>query len=294
MEAKLKLQKGLEPVPGYVLEHLLGSGGWGEVWKARRTDGTRVALKFLPCDSQAIASQEVRALQAVRQLQHPNLIRFEQVWCCAGCVVVGMELAEGSLLDLLEICIQEYHAPLAPDKACFFLSQAALALDFLNTRQHLVDGQRVAYRHCDVKPSNILLKGRQVKLADFSLVVRTSSPLWYHKQIGTPLYAAPETFHGCLSENTDQYGLAVTYCQIRGGQFPFDSLLDKNTPAYAWPEPDLSMLDAPERPTIARALAPVPLDRWPSCSEMMQRLTATVARYGRPQARRSFLGPGSK
>jgi serine/threonine protein kinase len=271
----LKLKQGAEPVPGYVLEHLLGSGGWGEVWKARRPDGTRLALKFLPCDSQAAAAQEVRALQAVRQLKHPNLIHFEHVWCCEGCVVVGMELAEGSLLDLLEISIEEFHSPLTPDKACFFLSQAALALDFLNKRQHLIDGQRVAFRHCDVKPSNILLKAGQVKVADFSLAVRTSSRLWYHKQSGTPMYAAPETFHGCLSENTDQFGLAVTYCQVRGGRFPFESI---KAPVLAWPEPDLSMLSPDERPTVARALATVPLDRWPSCTEMMERLTAAVAK----------------
>ena len=278
MASILNLNSGSEPVPGYVLEHLLGAGGWGEVWKARRPDGTRLALKFLPCDSQAAAAQEVRALQAVRQLHHPNLIQFENVWCCAGCVVVGMELAEGSLLDLLEICIEEYHSPLSPDKACFFLSQAALALDFLNTRQHLVDGQRVAFRHCDVKPSNILLKGRQVKLADFSLVVRTTSRLWYHTQAGTPMYSAPETFHGCLSENTDQYGLAITYCQIRGGRFPFDEVLDRKTPSQDWPAPDLTMLSRAERPTIARALSPVPLDRWSSCTEMMDRLAAIVTK----------------
>lgn len=257
VESRVKLKRDQEPVPGCVLEHLLGAGGWGEVWKARRPDGSRLALKFMPCDSQAMASQELRALQAVRQLRHPNLIRFENVWSCEGCVVVGMELAEGSLLDLLEISVQEYHTPLSQDKACHFLSQAALALDFLNARQHLVDGQRVAFRHCDVKPSNILLKSGQVKLADFSLVVRTSSPLWYHKQAGTPMYSAPETFHGCLSENTDQYGLAITYCLVRGGRFPFDADFDRKTPAYAWPDPDLSMLDPLERPTVIRA--------WPRC-----------------------------
>lgn len=279
VESKLMLTKGMEPVPGYVLEHLLGSGGWGEVWKARQPGGTRVALKFLPCDSHAVAAQELRALQAVRQLQHPNLIRFEHIWCCAGCVVVSMELAEGSLLDLLEISIEEYHCALSPDKACFFLSQAALALDFLNKRQHIVDGQRVAFRHCDVKPSNILLKGKQVKLADFSLVVRTTSPLLYQTRAGTPMYAAPEALHGCLSQHTDQYGLAVTYCQVRGGRFPWDEAPSSRIPISAWPDPDLSMLDSYERSVIARALAPVPLDRWSSCSDMMDRLNAAVTKY---------------
>ena len=215
-------------------------------------------------------------MQAIRQLQHPNLIHFEQVWCCQGYVVVGMELADGSLADLLDISLLEFDAALSPEATCFFLSQAALALDFLNTRQHVVDGQRVAFRHCDVKPSNILLKGKTVKVADFSLAVRTSSKLWYRTQAGTPCYAAPETFHGCLSENSDQYGLAVTYCQVRGGRLPYPTVPKAKAPAFVWPEPDLTMLGPLERSTIARGLAPVPQDRWRSCSEMMDRLAKTL------------------
>lgn len=272
----LDLRAGMEPYPGYQLLRLVGQGGWGEVWKARRADATFCALKFLPGDSRLAASQEIRALQAVRQLHHPNLLGIEQVWSCPGFLVIVMELADGNLLDLLDVYRAEFNAPITADHLCFFLSQAALAIDFLNARQHHVGGQRVAFRHCDVKPSNLLIQGRTVKLADFSLAVQTTSPMWYHRRVGTTHYAAPEIYLGWLSDRTDQYALAVTYVQLRTGHLPFpDSPVGFQT-GYVRPAPDLSGLPPPERAILGRALATVPLDRWPSSVEMMQRLTAAV------------------
>src|SRR5713101_9008179 len=81
------LAEGMEPVPGYFLRRLLGRGGWGTVWQATRPDGTASALKFLPGESPRAAPQEIRALQAIRQLQHPNLIHIEQIWSISGYVV---------------------------------------------------------------------------------------------------------------------------------------------------------------------------------------------------------------
>jgi serine/threonine-protein kinase len=271
--AALQLKKGAEPYPGYRLDRMLGRGGWGEVWRALREDGQELALKFLPNESQLAAVQEIRALQAVRQIKHPNLIQIEQVWCCSGYMVIAMEMAEGSLHDLLDIYQQEFQSPIFPEHACFFLMQAAQTLDFLNTRQHMINGQRVAFRHCDIKPSNLLLKGRMVKLADFSLSVQTTSTMWYHRRIGTLNYTAPEIFGGCLSDRTDQYSLAVTYCQLRGGQLPFDDTPEDFQGHYLRPAPNLTMVSPAERPILARALATVPQDRWPSCTEMMRKLS---------------------
>ncbi len=274
MEQALDLVKGAEPYPGYHLVQFLGRGGWGEVWKAQRLkDEAIFALKFLPCNSQLAASQEIRALQAIRQLQHPNLIKIEQVWSCAGYLVIVMEIADGSLLDLLEVYDAEYHQPIMADHLCFFLSQAASAIDFLNARQHLINGQRFAFRHCDIKPSNLLVQGRTVKLADFSLAVPTTFSRWYHRRAGTLSYAAPEIFLGWLSDRSDQYALAVSYCQLRTGRLPFPDTPKNFTPDYVRPAPDLEPMTPAERAILARALAPVPLARWPSCAAMMNQLT---------------------
>ncbi len=269
----VKLAKGVEAVPGYRLSKFLGHGGWGEVWQAFQADGRAVALKFLPCDSHQAASQEIRALQAIRQLKHPNLIRIEQIWSVSSYLVIAMELADGSLLDLLDIYYGEINQPIPADHVCFFLAQAAEVLDFLNTRQHQLGGQCVAVRHCDVKPSNLLVKDKQVKLADFGLTVQTMSSMWYHRRVGTLQYTAPEVLQGLLSDRTDQYSLAVTYCQLRSGRLPFAETPSKSGRNYVRPAPDLSMLSPLERPILARALDAVPQNRWGSCTEMIDRLS---------------------
>jgi serine/threonine protein kinase len=247
------------------------------VWRASRQGSADLAVKFLPCDSQYAAAQEIRGLQAIRQLRHPHLVHIEQIWCYGGYIVVAMELAEGTLLDLLNVYHNEFGTGIFPEHLCHFLAQVAAALDFLNTRQHNIDGQRVAVRHCDVKPSNMLVIGSVVKVSDFSLATQTSASIVNHRKAGTLDYAAPEVFHGQLSDRSDQYSLAVTYCQLRGGHLPFGDTPSRFRSDYVRSAADLSHLSPPERPIIARGLQPIPQDRWPSCEEMVRRLAECVA-----------------
>jgi serine/threonine protein kinase, bacterial len=267
-----ELAPGVVPYPGYQLIKPLGSGGWSEVWKARRPDGGACALKFMPCFPGMSPSKEIRALQALRDLKHPYLLEIRNIWSCAGYIVVVMELSDGSLLDLLEVYLRELSLPMSGSHVCFYLGQAAQAIDFLNTRRHTINEQRMAVRHCDVKPSNILVFGQTVKLADFSLAVPTTATMGYHRRSGTPRYCAPEVFQGWLSDRTDQYALAISYYQLRTGCFPFPDTPPTVHARYVHPEPDLSEVSRPERDVLRRALAPVPQDRWGGCVEMMQEL----------------------
>lgn len=276
MSSAVALRNGVEPYPGYHLVRFLGRGGWGEVWQAEQPDGTDVALKFLPCDSHLASAQEIRALQSIKQLHHPNLIHIDRIWGYSGHVVIAMELADGSLLDLMDVYRADYGACIFPQHLCTYLTQAAEAIDFLNARQHTINEQRVAVRHCDVKPSNLLVLGGTVKLADFSLAVLTTSPWWSHRRVGTMNYAAPERLQGWLSDRSDQYALAVSYCELRGGRLPFPDAPPDAGKDYTRPPPDLSMLTPGEARIVARALSPVPQDRWPSCTEMMERLRESL------------------
>jgi serine/threonine-protein kinase len=267
---------GKEVCPGYRLRRLRGRGAAGSVWEAEKDNGQVVALKFLPCEDTRVAVTEVRASQTVRSLRHPHLIHLEQVWCSLGYVLVTMELADGSLLDLLDAYRIEYGIPLPAPDVCNYLSQVAQALDFLNGHNHLVEGQRIGIQHCDIKPSNLLLCGEKVKVSDFGLSSLIGSPIKQHRRAGTLDYAAPEVFQGRLSDWTDQYALGVTYVQLRSGKLPFHDTPSSFRQVYVRPTPDLSMLDPLERPVIARALAATPQDRWPTCAEMMAHLRGLV------------------
>lgn len=267
---------GLEPFPGYRLRRFLGSGGFGQVWEASAPDGRLVALKFLPADETPRAAQETRTLQQVAGLRHDNLIGIERIWCFGGYLVVSMELADGSLRDLYHAYQACFGTPIVAEHLWLLLGQAAAALDFLNRRQHRVRGQRVAVQHCDVKPGNLLLRGHRLKVSDFSVATLTTARIQPHRRAGTLAYTAPEVFQGRLSDRTDQYALAVTYCEMRGGRTPFEKEPTRFDKRYVRPAPLLDMLAEEERPIIARALSPVPTERWNTCTEMVEELQNAV------------------
>ena len=251
---------------------LIGRGGYADVWEAIAPDGTHVALKFMKAQDNMAAAQEVRAIQSMKRLRHKYLVHLYQVWTVPGYVVIAMELAEGSLHDLLHASFDEYGTAVAPEMVCRYLGHAAQAIDFLNSRVHTYDGKRFAYQHGDIKPSNILLVGDTAKLADFGLAVPLQSTRAPRSPVGTVEFAAPELFGGWTTDRTDQFSLAVTYCLLRGGRLPFhDSPVHfRSDPDYVRPAPDLTMLPECERPIIAKALSSTPQDRWPTCINMIE------------------------
>jgi serine/threonine protein kinase len=272
------IRAGLKPFPGYCLSRLIGRGGYSEVWQADVEGGAPVALKFMPCDSGTAAALEIRNIQKVRQVEHPNLLRIDRIWCHENHIVIAMELADADLDGLYQAHRTEFRTPIAPTQVCVHLTQAAAAIDFLNARQHRIDGRLVSIQHCDIKPGNLLLFGDTVKVSDFGLAMTTAAAKQSFRTQGTPAYAAPEIFQGQVSSHSDQYALAVTYCGLRSGCLPFPDVGDfrKSWPRRR-PRADLSMLTPPERPVIDRALSMVPTQRWPSCQEMMAKLTQVFA-----------------
>jgi serine/threonine-protein kinase len=287
----------MEPLPGYRLLTHLGSGAFSEVWAASTPDGGQLALKFLRCQNRATTALEIRALQAIRQIKHPRLIRIERVWGLQDYIVVGMELADCSLADLAQAYQEKQGKPIVPEHACLLMLDVAEALDFLNTRQHWIDGRCVAIQHCDVKPANLVLVGDRAKVTDFGLSAVLGSQQETRGRSGTLEYCAPEVFQGLRTSQTDQYSLAVTYCVLRGGRLPFPETPQSFDRNYVRPAPDLSMLDAEERPIIARALHTVPQSRWPSCTAMSEALLKAVSAKkkrspsGRSRANRPVVRP---
>ena len=277
MAQAFHLQPGVEPFPGFVLHLPLGRGACGQVWEARGPDGSPIALKFIRCKNSTIAAKEVRSFQSLGRLYHPHLLRVFDVYLQSDFLVIAMELADGSLMDLLEAFVAEQGTAVQPELACQYLSQAAVALDFLNSYQHDHEGRRVGFQHCDVKPSNLLICGDRVKVADFGLASPMTTTMESHDRAGTLDFAAPEVYAGRLTARSDQYALAVTYCLLRGGRLPFHNTVGRFTPSYNRGQPDLTMLSPPERPIIGQALAVSPIHRWSSCGELMARLQELFA-----------------
>src|SRR4051812_22674913 len=79
------LAPGAVPIPGFRLEHRLGRGGFGEVWRADGPAGA-VALKFIYLGDKG-ARVELRALELMKGIRHPHLLDALGAWERGGFLI---------------------------------------------------------------------------------------------------------------------------------------------------------------------------------------------------------------
>ncbi len=83
-------------LPGYRLEKRLGSGGFGEVWRATAPGGMGVAIKILANLGRAQGGREYRAIQTIKNIRHAHIVPIFGVWLKSG---DGRVLGEAELVD---------------------------------------------------------------------------------------------------------------------------------------------------------------------------------------------------
>ena len=273
----ISLHEGEQPIPGYRLVRRRGRGGFGEVWEAEASGGFLVALKFVRLSNRARAA-ELRALEFVRGIHHPNLLANFGSWLVGDTLIIGMELADRSLWDRYVEAAQQGHRGIPRGELLGYLAEVAAGIDHLNDYRHTFDGRTsIGVQHRDLKPPNILLFGGGAKVADLGMARTMEGEVAGHTGVWTFPYAAPEFFRGETTRQSDQYGLAATFCQLCGGRLPFGGNAASVTAGHLFARPDLEALPEPERPIVERALAKVPGDRWPNCRAFVEALRALPA-----------------
>ena len=267
-----QLAAGVEIVGGYYLIEKVGEGYTGEVWRAAGPGGVPVALKLIEVGRHG-TDQELRSLALMLGIRHANLATIFGIWDRGDWTVIGMDLADSSLLDRYNEALEAGGTGLDFIELTNGLLQVARGVDFLNGLRSSDAGlDPIALVHRDIKPANLLLVGGSLKVGDFGMVRSLA------KSVETPAepgfdeiaslltaYSSPEVRRGEVSSGSDQYSLAATYCHLRGGYVPA-------TRSEVMAQIDLSMLPARERPAVARAMADQPADRWPSCVEFVEAL----------------------
>jgi serine/threonine protein kinase len=273
----LRFQTGAEPVTGYHLVRMLGRGGFGEVWEATGPGGFPLAMKFVHLHGSG-GHLEVRSLEVMKNIRHPHLLGMFGAWKTNDYLIVAMELGDKTLKDRLEECAAQAQLGIPPRELIEYMREAAKGIDFLNEPLHkLADGPPQGIQHRDIKPQNLLLVGGSVKVADFGLAKLLEKSVESASGSMSPAYAAPEFCSGQATRWSDQYSLAVTYCQLRGGRLPFTGNLAQLVSGHLSHAPDLSMIPtAKEREILSRALLKQPSARWASCRELAESLAMAL------------------
>jgi serine/threonine protein kinase len=253
--------------PGYQLIERIGSGGYAEVWRAHAPGGLAKAVKLVyGCYDEHLASQEMKAMERIKDVRHPFLLSLERFEVIDGRLIILTELADLSLEQRAQQCRTQGLSGIPRDELLRYMMDAAEALDYLAERHGL--------QHLDIKPANLLISGDHVKVADFGLVKELASRTQNSMVAGmTPSYSSPEMFDDAPSAQSDQYSLAIVYQEMLTGVLPFPGRTAAQLAnQHLRSQPQLTALPEIDRPAVARALGKLPSERFPSSRAFIKAL----------------------
>src|SRR5687767_8054966 len=167
----------------YEILALLGTGGMGEVWKARDTRLNRiVAVKRLTEPHSGRFEQEARAIAA---LNHPHICQIYDI----GPDYLVLEYVEGQTLA------DRIHSGGGPG-----LPQEEVLRIARQLAEGLEEAHRAGILHRDLKPGNVMITTKgAAKLLDFGLaraVVVDADVTQTQHVVGTAPYMSPEQAEG--------------------------------------------------------------------------------------------------
>lgn len=217
-------------VDRYAVEVLLGSGGFGAVYRARHvhTDA-RVALKLLKRSLGAdgpMIERFLREAKAAAAIGSEHIVKVTDAGVSTeGQAFLVMELLEG--LDLKELSQREALAPVR------------LVLLILQVLDALAQAHARGIVHRDMKPANVFVTRRRdergterdfVKLLDFGISKMHadgagSGLTMTGVAMGTPTYMAPEQFFDAraVDGRADVYSVAAMAYELFSGRLPLDA-----------------------------------------------------------------------
>lgn len=255
----------------------LGSGGMGEVYRARDPRLEReVAIKVIRsvssnAEAQARLWREARAAASV---SHPGICQIYDVGESDEQLFIVMELLNGqSLAGRLK------EGALKPDEAVSTALGILGALGALHSRQIV---------HRDLKPSNVFIVDGGIKLLDFGLARSHQSSEGSDQTltqpgmvVGTPRYMAPEQWtDGAFDHRSDLFAAGAILFEMLAGQpaFPGNDLMKvyhavmSSHPAALTGSAAVTVIDG----VIHRALEKRPDDRYQSADAMAQALRSAL------------------
>ena len=293
----------------YEIVSPLGEGGMGVVWKATDTRLDRaVAIKVIPTHlsgDSTLRERFEREARTISQLNHPHICTLHDIGRHDDVDFIVMEHLDGeALADRLK------NGSLPLDQALRCGIEIAAALH---------EAHRAGVVHRDLKPGNIMLTRRGVKLLDFGLakLVRGPTPALAEDTptesvmdnpmtergtiVGTLQYMSPEQLEGReIDARTDIFAFGCVLYEMVAGKRAFpgssqaaviSSIMTAEPPSVSEVNPDAPpLLDH----LIGRCLAKAPDDRWHSALDLAGQLEWIVQSGSQASGPVSTAPPGNE
>jgi eukaryotic-like serine/threonine-protein kinase len=288
----------------YEILTLLGSGGMGEVYRARDTRLDRtVAIKVLSSELASdpqLRERFDREARAISSLNHPHICTLHDVGHEGSLDFLVLEYLEGATLE----------SRLAAGSLAFNEAMR-IATEIVEA---LVTAHRAGIVHRDLKPGNVMLTKAGAKLLDFGLA-KSTAPVVVSGGLsmlpttppnvtapgailGTFQYMAPEQVEGLEADaRTDIFAFGAVLYEMLTGRKAFEG----KTPAGLLgailkddPRP-VSERQPLAPPALDRAVATClqkdPDDRWQTSRDMLRALQWAVEPV---DPARGFIAPRSR
>ncbi len=208
----------------WVIDAEIGRGAMGAVWRARHAEtGTVAAVKRLSPELSRdglFVQRFRREIEALGQLDHPNIVRFLEAGEGDSTFYYAMEYVDGRDCE----AILRDRGRLDPTEVLAIARQVAAALKHAHDRGVI---------HRDLKPANLMIARADgaVKLTDFGVAKLFARPpiTAAGSFVGTAAYLAPELATGKpATKRTDFYSLGgVLYALLCGRPpFPGDNVVE--------------------------------------------------------------------
>jgi serine/threonine protein kinase len=215
-------------------DNIIGSGGYGNVYKGLLNDGTEVALKrFKNCSVAGDASftHEVEVIASVR---HVNLVALRG-YCTATTNLEGHQRI--IVTDLMENGSLYDHLFGSSKKKLSWPVRQKIALGTARGLAYLHYGAQPSIIHRDIKASNILLDEKfEAKVADFGLAKFNPEGMTHMstRVAGTMGYVAPEyALYGQLTERSDVFSFGVLLLELLSGRKALETNEDGQPTAFS-------------------------------------------------------------
>ncbi|GFQ03477.1 LRR receptor-like serine/threonine-protein kinase gso1 [Phtheirospermum japonicum] len=214
---------------GYNESNLLGSGGFGSVYRGTLRNGKNVAVKVFNMQLEcAFKSFEVEC-DVLRNLRHRNLCKV--IGCCSNQDFKALVL-EYMPCGSLEKWLYSHNHFLDAAQRISIMIDVACALEYLH------EGYSSPVIHCDLKPSNILLdEDMTAHLCDFGVakLLGDGESIVQTMTLATLSYIAPEYgTGGFVSVKCDVYSYGIILMEVFTRRRPTDECFAGNMSLRSW------------------------------------------------------------